>query len=118
MLTVRNLPQGKYELSVDARGIGTYRHDQLARGINISSSTVSAWQPGGPWDVQSTSLKALTEARSRLAVSELMWTAYLKGSEQRPEIGSSVAEIDDQVASTATYGRTTPTLSVSPREER
>jgi len=97
MLTVRNLPKGHYKLTVDDRGIGTYRHNQLAQGINISSSTVNAWQPGGPWDAQSTSLQELTQARSRLAVAELMWDSHLKGSKQRPAIGNPIAEIDDQL---------------------
>ena len=94
LLTVRNLPEGDWLLSVDGRGVGTYRHDQLAHGVNISSATTNAWQPGGPWDAQATALKSLTESRSQLAVSELMWNVHLAGSKARPALADRVAELD------------------------
>ncbi|MBI3468150.1 MAG: hypothetical protein HY000_34525 [Planctomycetes bacterium] len=58
MLMVRNLPAGKYLLSVDGREVGKYAHNQLAKGVNISSATSNAWQPGGPWDAQATAAGA------------------------------------------------------------
>lgn len=97
LLTVRNLPAGRYELTADKRGIATYTSEQLARGVNISSATTNAWQPGGPWDAQATSLRSLTEARSRLATAELLWNAHLQGSPQRPPLASDTAAIDEQL---------------------
>ncbi|NQV24313.1 MAG: hypothetical protein HQ518_08075 [Rhodopirellula sp.] len=94
MLTVRNLPTGKYLLTVDEREISRYSNTKLAGGVNITFATTSAWQPGGPWDAQATSLRSLTEARSRLAVSELLWNAHLKGSSERPAIAEKAAAID------------------------
>ena len=94
LLTVRNLPEGDYLLSVDGRGVGTYRHDQLSRGVNVSSATTNAWQPGGPWDAQATALKSLTEARRQLAISELMWNVHLEGSKDRPAIADQAAQLD------------------------
>lgn len=97
LLTVSNLPEGKYLLTVDDREVSQYSSGQLARGVNISFATTNAWQPGGPWDAQATALKSLTEARSRLAVSDLIWNAQLKGSRQRPEIAEQSAEIDNRL---------------------
>ncbi|MDA1049787.1 MAG: hypothetical protein O3C40_04830 [Planctomycetota bacterium] len=36
----------------------------------------------------------LKEARSRLAVAELLWNAHLPGSSRRPAIAGQAAEID------------------------
>ncbi|MBI1313799.1 hypothetical protein GC176_21105 [bacterium] len=99
LLAVRSLPAGKYLLTVDDREVSKYSDSQLAKGVNISFATTNAWQPGGPWDAQSTSLRSLTEARSRLATSELMWNVNLNGSERRPKIADQVEAIDAQLQS-------------------
>src|SRR5262249_38297315 len=57
LLAVTNLPAGQYQLTVDGRSVGKYAHGQLAQGVNISSATTDAWQPGGPWDAQAGALK-------------------------------------------------------------
>src|SRR6185436_9280000 len=59
LLTVKELPEGKYEVLANGRKLATYSHKQLAAGVNISFATSDAWQPGGPWDVQSTLVKHL-----------------------------------------------------------
>ncbi len=76
MLTVQNLDSGRYELLADGRPLGTFAHDQLSRGVNISSATVDGWVPGGPWDAQATVLKRLTDARDELAVAQLFERAF------------------------------------------
>ena len=96
-LAVRNLPAGKYLLTVDGRGVGHYSARQLTDGVNISSSTTNGWEPGGPWDAQATSLRSLTEARSHLANSELMWGKNMLGSDNRPAIAEQVEAIDNQL---------------------
>lgn len=65
-LTVKSLPPGDYELRVEGRLLGTYPADRLARGENIASATSNGWEPGGPWDAQSDSLKELVDARDKL----------------------------------------------------
>jgi lysophospholipase L1-like esterase len=94
LLTVKNLPPGKYEVSADGRSIARYTHGQLAQGVNIASATTNAWQPGGPWDAQSSVLKAITEARSQLGVAGTLWNAYLEGSPRRPDIREQAAKAD------------------------
>ncbi|MEO1979090.1 MAG: GDSL-type esterase/lipase family protein [Fuerstiella sp.] len=63
MVSVENLAPGRYRLRVSEREVGTWTAQRLAAGVNISSATASVWQPGGPWDVQATVLKSLTDAR-------------------------------------------------------
>lgn len=109
LLAVANLPEGQYLLTVDGREVGKFPHAQLAKGVNISFATTNAWQPGGPWDAQATALKSLTEARSRLAVSELMWNAHLPGSSQGAEIAEQAREIDARLQELQrTVARPTP----------
>jgi hypothetical protein len=91
---VKNLPPGKYELTADGRSIARYTHGQLAQGVNIASATTNAWQPGGPWDAQSTVLKAITEARSQVGVGTTLWNAFLEQSVQRPDIAPQAAQAD------------------------
>jgi lysophospholipase L1-like esterase len=97
LVAVTKLPAGKYALTVDGRGIGTYTHAALARGVNISFATTNAWQPGGPWDAQSTSLKSLTEARSRLFTAQLLWNVNLKESRSKPAIAPQVQQLDEKL---------------------
>jgi hypothetical protein len=54
LLTVRSLPPGTYEIEADGRSLGTFSDRVLSAGLNISAATGDAWQPGGPWDAQST----------------------------------------------------------------
>lgn len=76
MLGVKNLPAGRYRLTVDGRDVGRFTARQLARGVNVSFATGDPWQPGGPWDVQANLLKSLTEARHQLATAELQSRAW------------------------------------------
>lgn len=80
LLTVRNLPEGRYLVLADGRGVGTFAAQQLARGINIASSTVDGWAPGGPWNAQANILQSLTDARHNVAAARLMTALYLPGS--------------------------------------
>ena len=66
MLTVKDLPAGEYEILAGGRSLGKAPADELARGMNISSRTGSAWFPGGPWDLQSCVVKELVDARDKL----------------------------------------------------
>ena len=66
MLTVKNLAAGEYQVLVDGRLIGKTNAGHLSRGLNISTMTADPWQPGGPWDAQSLTVKELVEARDKL----------------------------------------------------
>lgn len=65
-LTVKGLAAGRYNISVEGRGLGTWDAKQLADGLNISSATADGWQPGGPWDAQSDIVKDIVDARDKL----------------------------------------------------
>jgi lysophospholipase L1-like esterase len=77
LLKVVNLPEGRHTLNVDGRKVSTYTARQLAAGVNVSSATADAWQPGGPWDAQANILRALTDSRHELASAGLLTRAYL-----------------------------------------
>lgn len=95
MLTVRSLPPGRYEVVVDGRSLGGYSAAQLGQGVNLSFATANAWQPGGPWDVQATLLKHLTEARHELALSELFRRVYEEPD--REQTAAAAAALNDQL---------------------
>ncbi len=63
MLTVANLPVGRFEVIADGRSAGNFSSEELAKGVNISSSTADGWEPGGPWNAQANVLQALTQSR-------------------------------------------------------
>ncbi len=65
-LTIKNLPAGEYQITVEGRQVGKTNAEHLARGLNISTMTADAWQPGGPWDAQSVAVKELVDARDKL----------------------------------------------------
>jgi len=83
LLTIKNLAPGKYQVRAEERLIGTFTAQQLAQGLNISSLTPNAWQPGGPWDAEATVLARITEARSELNVAEVLSAQFLSTQPQR-----------------------------------
>lgn len=80
MIAVKSLPPGRYKLLVSEREVGTWTARRLAEGVNISSTTASVWQPGGPWDVQATVLKSLTDARHHADTANRLSRAWNKDS--------------------------------------
>jgi hypothetical protein len=84
MLTVANLPEERYEVFADGRSAGHFSSADLARGVNISSSTSDAWQPGGPWNAQANILQALTESRNQLSTACSFSDYYLKDTAAAP----------------------------------
>ncbi|TXT36268.1 MAG: Lipolytic protein G-D-S-L family [Planctomycetota bacterium] len=51
MLTVKNLPAGKYDVSADDRAVGSFTAAQLSEGVNIASTTaVASWRSRICWD--------------------------------------------------------------------
>lgn len=76
-LSVKNLPQGEYEIRANGRPLGKASADSLAKGLNIASMTGNGWEPGGPWDAQSGVVKELVDARDKIAESERLQTMNL-----------------------------------------
>jgi hypothetical protein len=98
MLAVRNLPEGWYDVLADGRAVGRFTAGQLAKGVNIASTTTNAWQPGGPWDSQAAVLRQLTEARNQIGSARLLAGLYLpKGATPpsfRPEAEAANSQIE------------------------
>ena len=88
LLSVKNLPAGKYDVSADDRAVGSFTAAQLNDGVNIASTTANAWQPGGPWNAQADALVPLTNARSELAVANLLGRLHLSGSQLVGELAT------------------------------
>lgn len=76
MLAVTELPAGRYLVTADDRGVGTYSARQLAEGVNIAFATTNAWEPGGPWDAQASVLKLVTEAKDNVQTAEYLTEEY------------------------------------------
>ena len=94
LLTVKELPEGKYEVLADGRKLATYTHKQFAAGVNICFATSDAWQPGGPWDVQSTLVKHLTNSRSQLHLSQIQAKAYITDESRLAELAADAAKVN------------------------
>ena len=78
LLTVKHLPEGRYDLTVDGRAVGTFAAKHLADGLNIASHTANGWEPGGPWNTQANVLLSLTNARHELATAGLLANLHTK----------------------------------------
>ncbi|SIO57989.1 Lysophospholipase L1 [Singulisphaera sp. GP187] len=86
LLSVRDLPTGRYAVEADGRGIGIYTNEQLGQGVNIASATSDAWEPGGPWDAQAALLLQVNDARDQVAQARRLTGRYLADSPNRGEI--------------------------------
>lgn len=97
LLQVDGLDEGDWDMTVDGRAVGTFSAAQLAKGMNLSFATASAWQPGGPWDAQANVLKPLTEARHELAIANMLSRAYLPTSELPAQLSPGTKRADEQL---------------------
>lgn len=70
-LRVVGLAPGRYEVRAGGRALGRFSAERLAQGENISTATADGWEPGGPWDAQSNSLRELIDARDKLWASDV-----------------------------------------------
>jgi lysophospholipase L1-like esterase len=98
LLTVTNLPAGKYEVTADGRSAGVFAAEQLAAGVNVASTTPDPWQPGGPWDAQADVLKSLTDARHEVATAKAHSRVLLPGSPAAEELGRQAGDFDAKIA--------------------
>jgi lysophospholipase L1-like esterase len=97
LLTVTNLPKGRYEVRADDRGAGTFTAEQLAAGVNIASTTPDPWQPGGPWNAQANLLKSLTEARYEVLSAKADARQQLPGSPATRALAPQADRFDAQI---------------------
>jgi hypothetical protein len=82
------------------RLLGTYGHKQLAAGLNISSITSNAWEPGGPWDAEATVLFKLTDARNDLSVGKLLKDTYLSKQPNNKELNAEIEKANAKLEET------------------
>lgn len=97
LLTVKNLAKGRYEVTADGRSAGTLTAEQLAAGVNISSTTADPWQPGGPWNAQANLLRNLTDARHEVMTAKVLAPFYLPTSPAVMELGRQVGAFDERI---------------------
>ena len=98
MLTVANLPAGRYAITADDRALGTFTDKQLATGLNIASSTADGWEPGGPWDAEAGILIHLTDARDKIAAGRASSSImYLPKHPERIELHSQAKTINERI---------------------
>ncbi|MFM9963247.1 MAG: SGNH/GDSL hydrolase family protein [Planctomycetaceae bacterium] len=97
LLSVKNLPAGKYDVTADDRAVGSFTAAQLGEGVNIASTTANAWQPGGPWNAQADALVHLTNARSELDVANLLGRLHLSGSPLIGELATATRPTNERL---------------------
>jgi len=100
-LTVKGLAAGRYTVSVDGRGLGTWDAKQLAEGLNISSATADGWQPGGPWDAQSDIVKEIVDARGKLWMGGRVQAQHNDTNPKSANLAAEFNRIDQQITGLA-----------------
>ncbi len=93
MLTVLSLPAGQYTVTADGRKLAEYSSERLAAGVNLGSASPDPWEPGGPWDVQASLLRELTDARSRIAWSRRLLQYHTPDSAALPAYARETDEV-------------------------
>lgn len=100
-LTVNGLAAGRYTISAEGRGLGTWDAKQLAEGLNISSATADGWQPGGPWDAQSDIVKEIVDARDKLWMGGQVRLQYNDNNPQAKKLAAEFKRLDAQLTELA-----------------
>ncbi|MEK6261702.1 MAG: SGNH/GDSL hydrolase family protein [Planctomycetota bacterium] len=99
LLTVKHLPEGRYDLTVDGRAVGTFTAKHLADGLNIASHTANGWEPGGPWNTQANVLLQLTNARHELATAGLLANLHTKQGDLADKLSRQSVFANEQLES-------------------
>jgi lysophospholipase L1-like esterase len=99
LLTVTNLPKGRYDVLADGREMGTFSDGQLAAGLNLSSATSNGWEPGGPWDAAANILIHMTDARSQIAEAARSVDHYLPAHPERIKLHVQSNALNEQIES-------------------
>jgi lysophospholipase L1-like esterase len=99
MLTVKNLPAGRYEISAGGRALGTWAANDLSRGVNIASASADPWQPGGPWDAQGHAVKRFTDMRDELTQAQRGLSDDLKAHPRLNELQTQTTNLESAIVS-------------------
>ncbi len=100
-LTVKGLAAGRYTISAEGRGLGTWDAQQLADGLNISSATADGWQPGGPWDAQSDTVKEIVDARDKLWMGGHFRAQHNDTNPNAKKLAAEFRRLDEQLTELA-----------------
>jgi lysophospholipase L1-like esterase len=95
MLTIKNLKPGKYDIKVNDRALGAFSAEDLNKGVNLCSATVSGWDPGGPWEAQAWLLNDLVKARFQAISTLRAYPDYLKLHPQRDQLKQDTSAINE-----------------------
>ena len=96
-LGVRNLPAGDYEVRVEGRLLGRYSAERLAKGDNIASATSNGWEPGGPWDAQSDTVRELVDARDKLWGAQVFRERFNADNPQSQQLSRRTRRMDAEM---------------------
>jgi lysophospholipase L1-like esterase len=99
LLSVLNLPAGRYAIFASGRNLGEFTDKVLAGGLNISSLTANNWEPGGPWEAQSGVLMKITEARRELAGAQQQSESFTRSHPRYTELRAQSQRVVDSIAS-------------------
>jgi lysophospholipase L1-like esterase len=97
MLTVKNLPAGRYEISAGGRLLGAWNANEIDRGINVASATPDPWQPGGPWDAQGHAVKIFTDMRDELTQAQRGMADDLKAHPHLNELQKQTTNLESEI---------------------
>ncbi len=97
LLTVANLPAGRYDVLADDRPLGTFSEAQLQAGVNIASATANGWEPGGPWDAEAGALISMTNARDQIAEALRSVDQYLPKHPDDGALHSQAQAINERI---------------------
>ncbi len=100
-LTVKGLAAGRYTISAEGRGLGTWDAKQLADGLNIASATADGWQPGGPWDAQSDIVKEIVDARDKLWMGGQVRLQHNDTNPKAKQLAAEYTRLDAQLTELA-----------------
>ncbi len=100
-LTVKGLADGRYDLRVDGRPLGSWDAKRLAEGLNIASATADGWQPGGPWDAQSDVVKEIVDARDKLWMGGKFSAQYNDTNPKAKKLAAEFKRLDDKLTELA-----------------
>jgi lysophospholipase L1-like esterase len=97
LLAVTNLPSGNYEIRAEGRLLGKVSAERLARGLNIASMTADGWEPGGPWDAQSSIVKELVDARDKLWMSGQLRSSFNAEYPERAKLDRQTRDLNEKL---------------------
>ena len=97
LLTVKNLPDGEWELRANGRPFGKVRTEELAKGINMASMTAKGGEPGGPWEMQSCVVRELVDARDKLWAGGVIRERFMAPHPGAAALAAEARALDDQL---------------------